>query len=56
MRGIASGFEKLTHQKMPEKNFAIKEALQTTFSFFVDIFDPSNFRCFEENGLFNSHA
>jgi hypothetical protein len=43
--------EKLTHQKMPGKTLQ-QEALQTTFSFFVDIFYPPNFRCFEENGLF----
>ena len=29
-----------------------QDALQTIFSIFLDIFYPSNFRCFEENGLF----
>ena len=29
-----------------------QDALQTTFSVFLDIFYPPNFRCFEENGLF----
>jgi hypothetical protein len=29
-----------------------QDALQTTFSIFLDIFYPPNFRCFEENGVF----
>jgi hypothetical protein len=29
-----------------------QDALQTTFSVFLDISYPPNFRCFEENGLF----
>ena len=29
-----------------------QDALQTIFSIFLDIFYPPNFRCFEENGLF----
>jgi hypothetical protein len=29
-----------------------QDAVQTTFSVFLDIFYPSNFRCFEGNGLF----
>jgi len=29
-----------------------QDALQTTFSVFLDIFYPPNFGCFEENGLF----
>ena len=40
---------------LPAKFAKIKsrqDALQTTFSVFLDIFCPPNFRCFEENGLF----
>ena len=29
-----------------------QDALQTILSIFLDIFYPPNFRCFEENGLF----
>ena len=29
-----------------------QDALQTTFSVFLDIFYPPNFRCFDENGVF----
>jgi hypothetical protein len=29
-----------------------QDALQTTFSVFLDIFCSPNFRCFEENGVF----
>ena len=29
-----------------------QDALDTIFSIFLDIFYPPNFRCFEENGLF----
>jgi hypothetical protein len=43
--------EKLHHQKMPEKTLQ-QEALQTTFSVFLDIFHPPNFGYFAENGLF----
>ena len=45
------GVEKL----FPAKFAKIKsrqEALQTTFSVFLDIFYPPNFGYFEENGLF----
>jgi hypothetical protein len=45
------GVEKL----LPAKFAKIKsrqEALQTTFSIFLDIFYPPNLGCFEENGLF----
>jgi hypothetical protein len=49
LTGVA--VEKLTHQKMVEKTL-LKDALQTTFSVFLDIFYPPNFRCFEKNGLF----
>src|SRR6202035_4325258 len=40
--------EKLHPQKMPEKTLQ-SEALQTTFSVFLDIFHPPNFGCFAEN-------
>jgi hypothetical protein len=43
-------------EKLPPAKFAkIKlhqDALQTTFSVFLDIFYPPNFRCFDENGVF----
>jgi hypothetical protein len=45
------GVEKL----LPVKFAKIKlrqDALQTILSIFLDIFYPPNFRCFEENGLF----
>ena len=29
-----------------------QDALQTPFSVFLDIFYPLNFRCFDENGVF----
>jgi hypothetical protein len=29
-----------------------QDALQTTFSVFLDIFYPPNLRCFDENGVF----
>jgi hypothetical protein len=29
-----------------------QDALQTTFSVFLDIFYAANFRCFDENGVF----
>jgi len=29
-----------------------QDALQTTFSVFLNIFYPPNFRCFDENGVF----
>ena len=29
-----------------------QDALETTFSVFLDIFYPPNFRCFDENGVF----
>jgi hypothetical protein len=29
-----------------------QDALQTTFSVFLDIFYPPNFCCFDENGVF----
>jgi hypothetical protein len=43
--------EKLTRRKMAEKTLHY-EALQTTFSIFLDIFYPPNFGCFGENGVF----
>jgi hypothetical protein len=45
------GVEQLTHQKMAGKTLR-QDALQTTFSVFLDIFYPPNFRYFEKNGLF----
>ena len=43
-------------EKLPRAKFAKielrQDALQTTFSIFLDIFYPPNFRCFEENGVF----
>jgi hypothetical protein len=43
--------EKLNHQKMAEKTLH-KEALQTTFSVFLDIFYPSNLAVRDEKGVF----
>jgi hypothetical protein len=43
--------EKLNHQEMAEKTLHW-EALQTTFSVWVDIFYPPTFGCFEKNGVF----
>jgi hypothetical protein len=43
--------EKLDLSKLAEKTLR-QEALQTTFLVFLDIFYPPNFRCFEENGVF----
>jgi hypothetical protein len=47
-------------EKLPRAKFANTksryDALQTTFSVFPDIFYPPNFRCFEGNGVFNTHA
>jgi hypothetical protein len=40
---------------LPEKFTKIKlrqDALQTAFLFFLDIFYPLKFGCFEENGVF----
>jgi hypothetical protein len=40
---------------LPAKIAKIKsrqDALQTSFSVFLDVFHPSNFRCFDENGVF----
>jgi hypothetical protein len=43
--------EKLLSAKFA-KTKSRQDALQTTFSVFLDIFYPPNFGCFEENGLF----
>jgi hypothetical protein len=43
--------EKLVSAKCSEKILR-QEALQTTFSVFLDIFYHPNFGCFEKNGLF----
>jgi hypothetical protein len=45
------GVEKLAHLKMAEKNFALG-CPTNDFSVFRYIFYPPNFRCFDENGLF----
>jgi hypothetical protein len=45
------GVEKLDLSKLAEKTLR-QEALQTTFSIFLDIFYPPNFRCFQKNGVF----
>ena len=37
---------------MGENTLHWGEALQTTFSVFLDIFYPPNFDCFDENGVF----
>jgi hypothetical protein len=43
--------EKLNHQKMAEKNFALG-CPTNEFLSFLEIFYHVNFRCFDENGLF----
>jgi hypothetical protein len=43
--------EKLLRAKFAKIKLC-QDALQTTFSIFLDIFYPPNFRCFEENGVF----
>jgi len=43
--------EKLTRQNMAE-NTLRSEALQTTFSVFLDIFYPSNLAVWDEKGVF----
>ena len=45
------GVEKLLSVKFAKIKLR-QDALQTIFSIFLDIFYPPNFRCFEENGLF----
>ena len=44
-------FEKLLPSKFAKTKLR-QDALQTTFSVFLDIFYPPNFRCFDENGVF----
>ena len=47
MRAMAI-FRKLSERSKKTR----QDALQATFSVWVNIFYPPNFRCFEENGLF----
>jgi hypothetical protein len=45
------GVEKLLPAKFAKTKLR-QDALQTTFSVFLDIFYPPIFRCFDENGVF----
>jgi hypothetical protein len=45
------GVEKLFPAKFAKTKLR-QDALQTTFSVFLDIFYSPNFRCFDENGVF----
>jgi hypothetical protein len=49
LTGVA--VEKLFHAKFA-KIKSRQDALQATFSVFLDIFYPPNFGCFDENGVF----
>ena len=48
---IGVAVEKLLRAKFAKIKLP-QDALQTTFSIFLDIFYPPNFRCFEKNGVF----